>query len=183
MVIADSAPIHIFKYKLIQTSMEDRKARFWNRFRRKPVYAIKKLIRGRIRKQLKGPNEKWKYLREKYSWDTRERNLFAMQEHLTKISYKYNWAPFKGKITLIQTSQNVMQVNNHDDDIWKRLAIDGVNILVAEGAHRSRFEDPDVIALAKCLQEHLDKHAEAQKVNQVESSLENKSRHHSSFNN
>lgn len=173
VIIADSAPIHIFEYEPILTPIEVRKARFRDRFRHNPVSAIKKMLKDRIRRQLKGPLEKWEFLSARYSWGTRDRKLYALQENLMKIYYQYDWAPFKGKITLIQTSQNVARVNNHDDDIWKRLAIDGVNLLVAEGSHRSRFEEPDVIALARCLQGYMDKYVEHQDSRESRESLLN----------
>ncbi len=156
LIIVDSAPTHLFPRKKVRTPMDVRKQRFKQRFRSNPAKAIEKVVVDRVVKLLKRPKERWLQLTQRYSFDPRKRKLLSLQENLMNLYFQYQWEPYPGEITLIQTSQNVQRINNHDDQVWQKLAQGGVHLLEAAGSHRSRFEEPDVIALARCLQDYLD---------------------------
>jgi thioesterase domain-containing protein len=65
----------------------------------------------------------------------------------------YHWKQFDGRVTFIKTTEN----KNWDEEVWQNLAKRGVKIIKIPGEHYRRFEEPNVIALAKLLQEELNK--------------------------
>jgi len=156
MIIVDSSPFHLFPRNKIPTPKKVRIERFQERFRKSPYRALRKIVVDRVKKFSRPIKLQMEDLRVEYGKDYQARQLLKMRKDLQKMYYKYHWKPFTGKITLIKTSQNKERINNWDEGVWAKLASEKVEVLVTPGQHYTRFEEPDVISMAKKLQEYLD---------------------------
>jgi surfactin synthase thioesterase subunit len=156
LVIVDSSPFHLFQRKRILTPKNVRIERFLERFRQSPYRAIRKMVIDRVNKLVSPVKVNLEEIKVQYGRDSHAKNLQEIRRQLQKLYYQYNWGPFKGKITLIKTTQNVERPNNWDEGVWARLASEKVDLLVIPGEHYTRFEEPDVIGMANQLQAYLD---------------------------
>ena len=157
LIIVDSSPFHLFPHKRVKTSKKVRWERFKERFKHNPYRTILKMSSDRIEKMMRPTKFFLEELEVQYGSDKQAKDLLSLQKQLQKLYYKYHWRPFTGKVTLIKTSQNVERINNRDENIWDKLASEGVEIIVTPGKHHTRFEEPDIIQLSKNLQEFLDR--------------------------
>jgi thioesterase domain-containing protein/acyl carrier protein len=157
LIIVDSYPEHLFPRKIIRTPRMVRWNRFKERFRQSPYRAIRKMFVDRMIKLSNPFKLKWEEFKIIYGSDEQARKLRSIQNHLQTLYFRYFWEPFNGKVTLIKTSQNVERINNRSEDVWKKLASDGIDLIVTPGKHFTRFDEPDVIELSRRLQNHLDR--------------------------
>ena len=81
-----------------------------------------------------------------------------LKKTLHSTGYSYFWKPLPVKVTLIRSSQLILDSGQNEYvSKWHDLALNGVDTFVVDGHHFTIFEEPEVKQLADQLQECLDK--------------------------
>jgi thioesterase domain-containing protein len=91
--------------------------------------------------------------------EERERILFQKKMKTLNLIYEaYIWKPLPVKITLIRSSEYVLNhQKNEKVKKWNKLALNGVDTYVVDGNHIDLFNEPEVKQLADQLRQCLDK--------------------------
>ena len=87
---------------------------------------------------------------------TQKKNLTLMQDHIRSLNRDYTWPKFDGKATLIRCTETCSreQADFHVD-VWKALAVQGVEVRTIDGIHEELFEEPYVIGLSEVVSDLL----------------------------
>ena len=147
LAMVDGAPEH-FEPDLSSTTKGRAKA-FVSRFKEAPVGAIFHLL-GNRKEELKKKLELSKKSKQ-------EQTLEKMQRHLFLLYERYDWKPHDGKVTLIRCSEFA---NSPEKawlvTSWSGLANGGLEVVDVPGHHLTLFEEPEVLGLAKQLEQCME---------------------------
>ncbi|MEO9892385.1 condensation domain-containing protein [Aurantibacter sp.] len=131
-----------------QTRMLMRVLGFLKRLVKNPINVLRVMLYDRYTKILK---PFWVNL----TGSQEEKDAEMMSQHLTKLYNKYKWQPQSDNIKLVLTEKADKRFNKEYIRSWKEIALNGVDIKPTVGNHRSLFSEPDIIEVAKTIDDCL----------------------------
>lgn len=131
----------------VNQSPVDRLNYLKNKFGNKAIQQERKMLDEMLRKQI---------LEDEYG--TESASYFNEVEEACYIAMKnYKIEPFDGKVVLFRALNGFYSIEYDRDLGWNFFAKEGCEVIDVPGDHNSIFEKPNVIDLARCVQQCLDK--------------------------
>ena len=149
LIVADTMASYLSLFAASRTKV--RTAAFFERFKKKPVYTLKRLIKSKLIYPLK---EKYKTFASSGS----QKLIRILHENHIKIYEKYDWKPIRSDIRLLLTEKPGTDFNGKVINSWNKMTTKDVVIVPVEGHHDKLFEDlkmvrKTAIAVDSCMTE------------------------------
>ena len=149
LIVADTMASYLSLFAASRTKV--RTAAFFERFKKKPVYTLKRLIKSKLVYPLK---EKYKTFASSGS----QKLIRILHENHIKIYEKYDWKPIRSDIRLLLTEKPGTDFNGKVINSWNKMTTKDVVIVPVEGHHDKLFEDlkmvrKTAIAVDSCMTE------------------------------